>query len=109
MRAVIMDSKGAVHVESRPDPVLPGPRGAIVEVDATGICGSDWNATLGRGVDAVGSDASLDSAIGAVRVGGTRVGGGHPRHAPVSTADTPGHVQIHHVADVDGRGAGRLA
>jgi alcohol dehydrogenase len=41
VRAVIMDSKGSVHIADRPNPTLPGPQGAIVAVEATGICGSD--------------------------------------------------------------------
>ncbi|MGP4055409.1 alcohol dehydrogenase catalytic domain-containing protein [Mycobacterium sp. 4D054] len=41
MRAVVVDSKGTVHVATRPDPPLPGPDGALVEVTATAICGSD--------------------------------------------------------------------
>ena len=41
MRAVVVDSAGKIHVESRPDPVLPGPDGAIVKVEAASICGSD--------------------------------------------------------------------
>ncbi|BBX51142.1 hypothetical protein GCM10009645_44720 [Mycolicibacterium poriferae] len=41
MRSVVVDGSGRVSVEQRPDPVLPGPGGAIVEVTATAICGSD--------------------------------------------------------------------
>lgn len=41
MRAVITNSGGGVHVESIPDPRLSGPDGAIVQVDAAAICGSD--------------------------------------------------------------------
>ncbi|MCW1823666.1 dehydrogenase [Mycolicibacterium conceptionense] len=41
MRAVVVDSAGKIHAESRPDPVLPGPDGAIVKVEAASICGSD--------------------------------------------------------------------
>ncbi|MDV3126066.1 alcohol dehydrogenase catalytic domain-containing protein [Mycobacterium sp. 21AC1] len=41
MRAVVVDSSGKVNVETRPDPVLPGPDGAIVKVEAASICGSD--------------------------------------------------------------------
>lgn len=45
VRAVIMDSKGSVHIANRPNPTLPGPQGAIVAVEATGICGSDLHFT----------------------------------------------------------------
>ncbi|OBG80610.1 dehydrogenase [Mycobacterium sp. E802] len=41
MRAVVVDHAGTIHVETRPDPVLPGPDGVIVKVESTAICGSD--------------------------------------------------------------------
>ncbi|MGV0634568.1 alcohol dehydrogenase catalytic domain-containing protein [Mycolicibacillus trivialis] len=41
MRSVVIDTPGAVRVTDRPDPVLPGPDGAIVAVRAAAICGSD--------------------------------------------------------------------
>lgn len=41
MRSVVIDTPGEVRVENRPDPVLPGPDGVIVEVTAAAICGSD--------------------------------------------------------------------
>jgi 2-desacetyl-2-hydroxyethyl bacteriochlorophyllide A dehydrogenase len=41
MRAVVIDSERQVRVETRPDPELPGADGAIVEVTATAVCGSD--------------------------------------------------------------------
>ena len=41
MRAVVIDSECHVRVETLPDPELPGADGAIVEVTATAICGSD--------------------------------------------------------------------
>lgn len=41
MRAVVIEAPGSVTVEDRPDPALPGPDGAVVEVQATSICGSD--------------------------------------------------------------------
>ena len=41
MRAVVMDSGGAVRVADLPDPELPGPTGVVVGVDAAAICGSD--------------------------------------------------------------------
>lgn len=36
-----MKAKGEVAVEEAPDPVLPGPDGAIVQVESASICGSD--------------------------------------------------------------------
>lgn len=41
MRAVVIDSERQVRVDTRPDPKLPGADGAIVEVTAAAICGSD--------------------------------------------------------------------
>jgi 2-desacetyl-2-hydroxyethyl bacteriochlorophyllide A dehydrogenase len=41
MRSVVVDGPRSIRVEKRPDPTLSGPDGAIVEVDAAGICGSD--------------------------------------------------------------------
>ncbi|MCB0926344.1 MAG: alcohol dehydrogenase catalytic domain-containing protein [Mycolicibacterium insubricum] len=41
MRSVVIDAPGQIRIDHRPDPVLPGPDGAIVAVTATAICGSD--------------------------------------------------------------------
>lgn len=41
MRTVVIDGPGQVRVETRPDPVLPRPDAALIEVEATAICGSD--------------------------------------------------------------------
>ncbi len=41
MRAVVIDAPGQIRVDTRPDPALPGAGGAVVEVSATAICGSD--------------------------------------------------------------------
>ncbi|QXC61641.1 alcohol dehydrogenase catalytic domain-containing protein [Aquihabitans sp. G128] len=41
MRHVVIDGPGSVQVQDAPDPVAPGLDGAVVEVDATAICGSD--------------------------------------------------------------------
>src|SRR3954447_24070012 len=41
VRTVVIDGPGSVTVETRPDPVLPGPDGALVRVDVAAICGSD--------------------------------------------------------------------
>ena len=41
MRTVVVDGPRSIRVDTRPDPALPGPDGAIVEVSAAGICGSD--------------------------------------------------------------------
>lgn len=41
MRHVVVKAEGVVSVEDAPDPVLPGPDGAIIQVETTSICGSD--------------------------------------------------------------------
>ena len=41
MLHVVIDGPWSVRVDEAPDPVLPGPDGAIIAVDATSICGSD--------------------------------------------------------------------
>lgn len=41
MHNVVITGPGAVEVREAPDPVLPGPDGAIVDVESTAICGSD--------------------------------------------------------------------
>src|SRR4051794_41971194 len=43
MRTVMVTGTGQVSVETVPDPVLPGPDGAVVQVEATAICGSDMH------------------------------------------------------------------
>jgi 2-desacetyl-2-hydroxyethyl bacteriochlorophyllide A dehydrogenase len=41
VRHVIIDGPRSVKVSQAPEPVLPGPDGAIVTVESTSICGSD--------------------------------------------------------------------
>ena len=41
MRAVVVTGERQVVVEDREDPRLPGPDGAVVQVEASAICGSD--------------------------------------------------------------------
>ena len=48
MRAVTFQAPGEVRVDEKPDPELEGPGGAIVRVEATGICGSDLHIYHGR-------------------------------------------------------------
>jgi alcohol dehydrogenase len=51
MRAVIYDGFGeAPVVESVPDP-SPAPHGAVVRVEATGLCRSDWHGWMGHDPD----------------------------------------------------------
>ena len=41
MRAVVFEGKERVSVSNLPDPELPSPSAAILEVEQTAICGSD--------------------------------------------------------------------
>jgi len=41
VKAVVLQGAREVAVEEVPDPVLPGPGGAIIKVERTAICGSD--------------------------------------------------------------------
>lgn len=78
MRAVVVDSTGQISVADRPDPMLPGPDGAIVEVSATGICGSDLHFLEGHypivdpvalGHEAVGTVVEIGPEVRTVTVG----------------------------------------
>ena len=51
MRAVVYDEFGGrVAVRDVPDPA-PGPRGAVIRVEATGLCRSDWHGWMGHDED----------------------------------------------------------
>jgi alcohol dehydrogenase len=78
VRAVLMDSKGAVRVDELPDPVLPDPSGAIIKVEAAAICGSDMHFYdgdlpsadgLSIGHETVGTIIELGSAVTRFSVG----------------------------------------
>lgn len=78
MRAVVVDGSGQIRVETRPDPVLPGPGGAIVKVEAASICGSDLHFLEGHypivdpisvGHEAVGTVIEIGSEVTGFRVG----------------------------------------
>lgn len=78
MRAVVVDSERQIQVATRPDPVLPGPDGAIVEVTATAICGSDLHFLEGHypidqpvsiGHEAVGVVVETGSEVTGFRAG----------------------------------------
>ncbi|MHA3024355.1 alcohol dehydrogenase catalytic domain-containing protein [Mycobacterium sp. BMJ-28] len=78
MRAVIVDSSGHISVADRPDPVLPAPDGAIVQVSATGICGSDLHFLEGHypiaepvalGHEAAGEVVEIGSEVCGFKVG----------------------------------------
>jgi alcohol dehydrogenase len=78
VRAVVMDSGGAVRVADLPDPELPGPTGVVVGVDAAAICGSDLHFYdgdlpavdgLSIGHEAVGRVVETGSAVTRFAVG----------------------------------------
>jgi 2-desacetyl-2-hydroxyethyl bacteriochlorophyllide A dehydrogenase len=77
VRTVVIDGPGSVSVETRPDPELPGPDGAIVQVEATAICGSDLHFydgdlaiyPLAPGHEVVGTVAEVGPDVERVRVG----------------------------------------
>ncbi|WP_205875316.1 alcohol dehydrogenase catalytic domain-containing protein [Mycobacterium camsae] len=78
MRAVIVDGPRSIRVETRPDPALPGPDGAIVAVTAAGICGSDLHfydgeipvpGSVALGHEAVGTVVEVGPDVHSVRVG----------------------------------------
>ncbi|BBX61613.1 putative zinc-binding alcohol dehydrogenase [Mycobacterium saskatchewanense] len=78
MRTVVVDGPYSVRVDTRPDPGLPGPDGAIVQVIAAGICGSDLHFYEGDfplgdplplGHEAVGTVAEIGPDVRTVAVG----------------------------------------
>ncbi|MBB2993584.1 2-desacetyl-2-hydroxyethyl bacteriochlorophyllide A dehydrogenase [Mycolicibacterium iranicum] len=80
MRAVVIDSERAVQVVDRPDPALPGPDGAVVQVSSAAICGSDLHFLEGHypidqpvsvGHEAVGTVVETGSEVGRFTVGDT--------------------------------------
>jgi len=78
MRAVVIDAPGSVRVDTRPDPVLPGPDGAVVQVTAAAICGSDLHFYEGDypifdpvslGHEAIGTVVEAGPDVHTVKVG----------------------------------------
>lgn len=77
VRSVVIEGQGQVAVHTVPDPVLPGPGGAIVHVTATAICGSDLHFYDGDlpyypvavGHEVVGTVVETGPDVGRVRVG----------------------------------------
>jgi len=78
MRAVVVDGPRSVRVETRPDPALPGPDGAIIAVTAAGICGSDLHfyegdyplaESVALGHEAVGTVVEAGPQVRTVKVG----------------------------------------
>jgi 2-desacetyl-2-hydroxyethyl bacteriochlorophyllide A dehydrogenase len=78
MIAVTFQAPGDVRVEERPEPELLAPDDAIVQVDATGVCGSDLHIYHGRvkiepgftiGHEFVGTVIAAGDAVTRVDVG----------------------------------------
>ena len=79
MRAAVITGAHGVRVDDVPDPVLPGPGGAIVTVQKSAICGSDlhfYDGDMGVGPDglrigheAVGTVAEVGPDVQMVKVG----------------------------------------
>jgi 2-desacetyl-2-hydroxyethyl bacteriochlorophyllide A dehydrogenase len=78
MRTVVLDGPASIRLDTRPDPALPGPDGAIVSVTAAGICGSDLHfyegdyplagpMTLGH--EAIGTVVEAGPEVRTVKVG----------------------------------------
>jgi threonine dehydrogenase-like Zn-dependent dehydrogenase len=79
MRSVLIDAPRQISVGSRPEPTLPGPNGAIVEVTASAICGSDLHFYEGDyplvepvalGHEAVGTVVETGPEVHTLQVGG---------------------------------------
>jgi threonine dehydrogenase-like Zn-dependent dehydrogenase len=77
MRATVLTGPRHVSVEQVPDPVLPGPAGAVVAIERTAICGSDLHlyhdAPTGVGIhlghEAIGTVTDVGSSVHSLRVG----------------------------------------
>lgn len=78
MRTVLIDQPGSVYVGTVPDPVLPGPDGAIVQVSTAAICGSDLHfyegdyplaGPVSLGHEAVGTVVEAGPDVRTVKVG----------------------------------------
>ncbi len=78
MRAVTFQAPGVVTVEERPEPVVSEPADAVVEIQASGVCGSDLHIYHGRvkiepgftiGHEYVGKVISAGEQVRSVAVG----------------------------------------
>jgi 2-desacetyl-2-hydroxyethyl bacteriochlorophyllide A dehydrogenase len=78
MRTVVVDGPRSIRMDTRPDPTLPGPDGAVVEVTAAGICGSDLHFyeadfpivdPIALGHEAVGTVVEVGPEVRTVKVG----------------------------------------
>jgi 2-desacetyl-2-hydroxyethyl bacteriochlorophyllide A dehydrogenase len=78
MRSVLIEGPQTITVGTRPDPEVPGPDGAVVEVTATAICGSDLHFYEGDypifdpvalGHEAIGTVVDVGPEVTSVRNG----------------------------------------
>ena len=77
MQATVLAGPRDVRVENVPDPVLPGPEGAIVTVEHTAICGSDLHlfhdaptgADIRLGHEAIGTVAEVGPHVRSLKQG----------------------------------------
>ncbi|SDQ24090.1 zinc-dependent alcohol dehydrogenase family protein [Actinopolyspora saharensis] len=75
MRAVVFDEFGAVpEVRTVPDPI-PSPDGAVIAVEATGVCRSDWHAWQGHEPDVTLPHVPGHELAGRIAALGSRVRG----------------------------------
>ncbi|HVN12831.1 MAG TPA: alcohol dehydrogenase catalytic domain-containing protein [Kineosporiaceae bacterium] len=78
MRALVLDRPGAVpQLRDVPDPVCP-PDGAVVRVEATGLCRSDWHVVAGHDADVRLPHVPGHEFAGVVDAVGERVAGWAP-------------------------------
>ncbi|MEV0714325.1 alcohol dehydrogenase catalytic domain-containing protein [Asanoa sp. NPDC050611] len=69
MRALVFQGPGRLHVEARPDPV-PGPGEVLLDVIATGICGSDLHGYTGQNGRRFPGQVMGHETVARVRAGG---------------------------------------
>ena len=77
MRATVLEGPRQVSLRDVPDPVLPGPEGIVVTVEATAICGSDLHlyhdAPTGTGIrlghEAIGTVAETGAQVHTMKRG----------------------------------------
>lgn len=78
MRTVVVESRGQVRVENRADPSVPGADGAVIQVLASAICGSDLHfyegdyplaTPVALGHEAVGVVVDVGAEVRKVSVG----------------------------------------
>src|SRR5262245_15467930 len=78
MKGVVISAPAEVRVETLPDPTLPGTDGAVIEVKAAAICGSDLHfydgdyplaKPVALGHEAIGTVVEVGSEVRTFRAG----------------------------------------